>query len=87
MVKPLEVQNTLKYWFQSRRPSSAAMEAVVRFRQRVISGPCWGQAAMHLDISNELDANGYTLDATLSYSPYQSTQPILMTHLCNNPWH
>lgn len=28
------------------RPSSAAVEAVVRFRQRVISGPCWGQAAM-----------------------------------------
>lgn len=28
------------------RPFPAAIEAVVRFRQRVISGPCWGQAAM-----------------------------------------
>eukprot|EP00435_Cladocopium_sp_Y103_P063181 s1957_g24.t1 len=28
------------------RPFPAAIEAVLRFRQRVISGPCWGQAAM-----------------------------------------
>ncbi|CAE7220853.1 RRA3 [Symbiodinium natans] len=29
------------------RPSSAAISAVQRFRERIFSGPCWGQAAMH----------------------------------------
>eukprot|EP00439_Symbiodinium_sp_Y106_P084883 s923_g26.t3 len=29
------------------RSSAAAVSAVERFRNRIISGPCWGQAAMH----------------------------------------
>lgn len=29
------------------RPLEPALTAVVRFRERVLSGPCWGQAAMH----------------------------------------
>lgn len=36
------------------RPFPAAIEAVLRFRQRVISGPCWGQAAMHLGWDGEM---------------------------------
>ncbi|CAE7777313.1 RRA2 [Symbiodinium pilosum] len=29
------------------RPTSAAVRAIQHFRARILSGPCWGQAAMH----------------------------------------
>ena len=60
---------SLKYWFQSRRPSSAAVEAVVRFRQRVISGPCWGQAAMHLDLSSDIGYQWKHIRCDLTIQP------------------
>ena len=38
------------------RPTERALQAVVRFRERVLSGPCWGQAAMCLGTWHLLNA-------------------------------
>ncbi|CAK8998450.1 unnamed protein product [Durusdinium trenchii] len=58
------------------RPSKAAWAAVMRFRARVISGPCWGQAAMQWSL---FELCGSSLQCeVLDPLRFASAGPLLM---------